>query len=88
MKSLIGPGAISADSHIVEPPNCYIDYIDPKYRDVAPHIATGANGQDIIVIKDIKVNVPMGFLAGCGMTPNDRAKFAATTKFDGIRRGA
>ncbi|CAM9628771.1 unnamed protein product [Phaeothamnion confervicola] len=88
MKSLIGPGAISADSHIVEPPNCYIDYIDPKYRDVAPHIESGANGQDIIVIKDIKVNVPMGFLAGCGMTPNDRAKFAATTKFDGIRRGA
>ena len=29
---------ISSDSHIVEPDNCYRDYIDPKYRDTAPHI--------------------------------------------------
>ncbi len=27
---------ISADSHITEPPGCYIDHIDPKYRDIAP----------------------------------------------------
>ena len=25
---------ISADSHIVEPPNCYVDYIEPRYRDM------------------------------------------------------
>ncbi|SVC30323.1 uncharacterized protein METZ01_LOCUS283177, partial [marine metagenome] len=25
--------SISADSHITEPPNCYIDHIDPSYRD-------------------------------------------------------
>ena len=24
---------ISADSHITEPPNTYVDYIDPAYRD-------------------------------------------------------
>ena len=29
---------ISADSHITEPPNCYKDYIDPKYRDEAPGV--------------------------------------------------
>ena len=29
---------ISADSHVTEPPNCYIDNIDPKYRETAPHI--------------------------------------------------
>ena len=29
---------ISADSHITEPPNCYIDHIDPKFRDRAPHM--------------------------------------------------
>ena len=27
---------ISADSHITEPPNTYVDYIDPAYRDRAP----------------------------------------------------
>src|SRR3546814_5136023 len=29
---------ISADSHITEPPHCYVDYIDPKFRDRAPRI--------------------------------------------------
>ncbi len=27
---------ISADSHITEPPNCYVDFIDPKFSDRAP----------------------------------------------------
>ncbi|MBV1878827.1 MAG: amidohydrolase [Pseudomonadales bacterium] len=80
-------GAISADSHIVEPPNCYVDYIEPKYRDIAPHIETKDNGQDIYVIKDLKTTVPMGFLAGAGMKPKERAQFAATTNFAGIRKG-
>ena len=29
---------ISADSHITEPPDCYTTYIDPKFREHAPHI--------------------------------------------------
>ena len=85
---MIGPGMISADSHIVEPPNCYTDYIDPKFRDVAPRVEQGENGQDIFVIKDVKRVVPLGFLAGAGMIPSERAKFAATTKFSGIYPGA
>lgn len=39
--SLRGPAdetLISADSHIVEPPNCYVDFIEPKYRAAAPRI--------------------------------------------------
>ena len=27
---------ISADSHITEPPNCYVDNIDPAFRERAP----------------------------------------------------
>jgi hypothetical protein len=30
---------ISADSHITEPPNTYIDRIDAKFRDRAPRVA-------------------------------------------------
>ncbi|MBV1905001.1 MAG: amidohydrolase [Pseudomonadales bacterium] len=85
---MIGPGLISADSHIVEPPNCYVDYIEPKFRDVAPRVERGPNGQDIFAIKDIKRVIPMGFLAGAGMRPSERAKFAKTTKFSGIYPGA
>ena len=29
---------ISADSHISEPPNCYLDHIEPAYRDKAPRL--------------------------------------------------
>ncbi len=80
-------GAISADSHIVEPPNCYVDFIEPKYRDVAPHVVRQDNGQDLYVIKDLKQTVPMGFLDGAGMTPKERAEHVATTKFEETRKG-
>ena len=29
---------ISADSHITEPPNTYVDFIDPVWRDRAPQL--------------------------------------------------
>ena len=38
---------ISADSHVTEPPNCYTDYIDPKWRDVAPHMIAQGYGKII-----------------------------------------
>ncbi len=80
-------GVISADSHIVEPPNCYVDFIDPKFREDAPHVVRKPNGQDIYVIKDMKQSVPMGFLDGAGMTVPERQKHVATTKFEETRPG-
>ena len=42
---------ISADSHITEPPNAYIDFIDPAYRDRAPKMVDGGAGiGDVFVI--------------------------------------
>ena len=38
-------GAISADSHIVEPPNCYVDFIEPKFRDRAPRVVRHDRGE-------------------------------------------
>ena len=35
---MIPAGIISADGHVCEPANCYVDHIDPKYRDDAPRI--------------------------------------------------
>ena len=29
---------ISADSHITEPPHCYVDNIDPAFRERAPRL--------------------------------------------------
>ncbi len=80
-------GVISADSHIVEPPNCYVDFIDPKFREVAPRVERKPNGQDIYVIKDMQKSIPMGFLDGAGMTVPERKQHVATTKFEETRAG-
>ncbi len=40
---------ISADSHITEPPNTYIDYIDPAYRDRAPKMIDHEKLGDVFV---------------------------------------
>ena len=49
---------ISADSHITEPPNCYIDYIDPSYRNRAPYIKHDRINGDVFVIEGFKKIFP------------------------------
>lgn len=80
-------GVISADSHIVEPPNCYVDFIDPKYRADAPRVERLPNGNDAYVIKDMKRTIPMGFLDGAGMKVLERKHHAENIKFELIRTG-
>ena len=45
---------ISADSHITEPPNCYIDHIDPSFRDRAPHLINDEKYGDVYVIEGME----------------------------------
>jgi predicted TIM-barrel fold metal-dependent hydrolase len=78
---------ISADSHIVEPPNCYVDYIDPAWRDRAPHIERNAKGVENFVIEGLKNTVPLGLLGGAGMTPEE-VKVMRTADFDELVQGA
>jgi uncharacterized protein len=39
---------IDTDSHVLEPPDLWKKYIDPRYRDSAPYIYTDANGRDCL----------------------------------------
>jgi len=80
-------GIISADSHIVEPPNCYVDFIGPKFRADAPRVERLPNGNDTYVIRDMKRTIPMGFLDGAGMKVAERKKHADNIKFGDIRVG-
>ena len=41
---------ISADSHITEPPTTYVDRIDAKFRDRAPHVVRDPQRGDLFVI--------------------------------------
>ena len=62
---------ISADSHITEAPNTYIDYIDPKYRDTAPHLIETEEKGAIYIIDGMSRTIPMGLVAAAGQAPDD-----------------
>ena len=75
---------ISADSHITEPPDCYVDRIDPAYRDRAPFLhRTEANG-DVFVIPGMKKPVPMGLVAAAGKPAEEITLLGVT--FDELHR--
>lgn len=57
---------ISADSHITEPPNTYLDNIDPKWRDRAPRMHRDEKAGDLFVIDGMDRPVPMGLVAAAG----------------------
>jgi len=61
---------IDADGHILEPPDLWEKYIDPKYRDRAMRIRVGDDGYEYLEIdrKRAKLTVPgvLGTLGGMG----------------------
>ena len=62
---------ISADSHITEHPNTYVDYIDPKWKDKAPHVVDGGDKGDLFVIDGMDRPVAMGLIAAAGKAPEE-----------------
>lgn len=54
---------ISADSHVVEPPNLWTEYVAAEFRDRAPHLESDAE-TDRIVCEGEEL-APVGLLAGC-----------------------
>jgi predicted TIM-barrel fold metal-dependent hydrolase len=72
-KDIIIP--ISSDSHIVEPSNCYRDYIDPKYRDVAPHIGRierDGRPVDVFVVDGIPDQIPVMGVSSAGRSSKEQ----------------
>ena len=61
---------ISADSHITEPPNCYSDYIDPAFRDRAPHMVTHPERGDQFIVDGMRP-ISMGLVAAAGKAAED-----------------
>ena len=58
---------ISADSHITEPPDTYVDHIDPKFARPGPaHRSRREDVGDIFVIDGMKRPMPMGLVAAAG----------------------
>ena len=62
---------ISADSHITEARNCYIDYIDPSFRERAPHVSHSEQYGDVYVIDGMEKSIPIGLVAAAGRDPKE-----------------
>ena len=61
---------ISADSHITEPPETYIDFIDPAWRDRAPRMVDGGPGiGDQFIVDGMKKPINIGTAAAAGLPP-------------------
>jgi len=80
-----GVRAISADSHVTEPPNCFADYIDPAFREVAPRVVTRDGRGDVFVIEGLKTDVPFGLMAAAGRDPAELKD--ASKLFGELHRG-
>ncbi|RLA50329.1 MAG: amidohydrolase [Gammaproteobacteria bacterium] len=80
------PG-ISADSHIVEPPNTYIDFIEPKFRDRAPTVVEGPGGGSIFNIPGLDDIIPLALLGAAGVPAEDLLKYRTAT-FDELPNAA
>ena len=76
---------ISSDSHIVEPPNCYIDHIDPKFRDRAPYLARGTEFGDVVMIPGMGSPMPISLASGAGKPPSELSSKGAT--WENLHRG-
>lgn len=76
---------ISADSHVTEPPHCYVDHIDPLFRDRAPRLVHSETYGDTFVVDGLDQPIPMGLVAAAGKDPRELRMGGA--KFAELHRG-
>src|SRR5215470_2607090 len=55
---------ISADSHMIEPPNLWTERLDKQYRDQAPHVEENEKGSFFVAPGIQPSRVSLGFAAG------------------------
>ena len=76
---------ISADSHVTEPPDTYVDRIDHHFKDRAPHMVRDPKRGDLFVIEGLEKPIPMGLIAAAGKSAEELAMFDA--RFEDMHRG-
>jgi predicted TIM-barrel fold metal-dependent hydrolase len=75
---------ISADSHIAEPPNCYVDRIDKKWKDRAPHMVKVEGVGDVFVVDGMDAKIPLGLVAAAGKDPQELRAMRDGVPFDEV----
>jgi predicted TIM-barrel fold metal-dependent hydrolase len=67
---------IDIDGHVTEPVDLWLRYADAPYRDLAPRIARGANGADVVLfmgnehVPAYPIGLPGAGMAGQAVGPN------------------
>ncbi|OUS13262.1 hypothetical protein A9Q89_03315 [Gammaproteobacteria bacterium 53_120_T64] len=72
---------VSADSHIVEPPEAYSEHIDPKYRDRVPRIVDDGKGGDGYLWEGIKRPLDLGLMSAAGIPDKVMPKEGPNRRF-------
>jgi uncharacterized protein len=76
---------ISADSHITEPPGTYVDRIDQKYKDSAPHMIRDEKLGDVFLVKDFPRPINVALAAAAGKDASELRTTGA--RFEEMHRG-
>jgi predicted TIM-barrel fold metal-dependent hydrolase len=82
------PGAISADSHVLEPPDCYERFIEPRFRELAPRVVRREGHPDAFAIPGMPGLVALANLVSAGMTASERRARSASLRFEETRPSA
>ena len=76
---------ISADSHVTEPGNTYVDYIDRSWRDQAPRLVSDPVSGDCFEVHGLSRRINLGTAAAAGKPPEEIRLTGA--HFDQLHRG-
>src|SRR4051812_45284385 len=77
---------ISADSHVTEPGETYVDRIDPQFRDRAPRLIDHDTMGAVMLIDNGASMVPLWLVAGAGR-PAEQLGFRDKHGFDELWPG-
>jgi predicted TIM-barrel fold metal-dependent hydrolase len=78
----MGTVVISADSHITEPPNTYVDYIEAKWKDRAPKMRfDNEKLGDAFFVDGLPAPIAMGLVAAAG-TPPEKIRTTGVKFYD------
>lgn len=86
----LGP-VVDADGHLLEPPDLWLKYIDPQYRDRAIRIDHDEKGWEILLFDNKVAEVvrgTLGALGGVGMNPDEFFIPGNKTYMDGCPPGS
>lgn len=76
---------ISADSHVVEPPDTYINRIDKKFKDRAPTLVHDERRGDMFVVEGSNIPIPLSLISAAGKAPEELSARGAV--WDKLHKG-